>query len=62
MLIADQRGLTLIELVLTIILVGIIAGMASHRDEQGRLGKKEGGNTAESYMLSPIQMFENDGT
>lgn len=35
MLIADQRGFTLIELVLTIILVGIIAGMASVFLRQG---------------------------
>ncbi|MCG3114775.1 MAG: type II secretion system GspH family protein [Candidatus Manganitrophus sp. SA1] len=35
LLIADQRGFTLIELVLTIILVGIIAGMASVFLRQG---------------------------
>lgn len=35
MLIADQRGFTLVELILTIILVGIIAGMASVFLRQG---------------------------
>lgn len=35
MLIGDQRGFTLVELVLTIILVGIIAGMASVFLRQG---------------------------